>query len=194
MRTDLSGSFGMYKNPFQARLLPQEKILWQGKPAQGIIFSGMDLFIIPMNLLWLGFVFFWIWKAFQGDSENFILILFGAAMCCSAVYAIFGRFLLDMWGRRGVTYAVTNKRILINRSGLFADFISINLDNQPDIQMSGSLHRGTLRFNVASVKTSGSWVSALALTPQFIHIAEPEKVLNIITRKIDAIGSKDEEV
>ena len=44
---------------FTNRLLSGERILWSGKPGQGLLLTGADAYAIPFTLLWCGFFIFW---------------------------------------------------------------------------------------------------------------------------------------
>jgi hypothetical protein len=52
------------------------------------------------------------------------------------LYIVAGRFPLDAWIRRGVYYAVTDKRILILRSWPFSKFTAISLDKLSDVNLN----------------------------------------------------------
>jgi hypothetical protein len=43
----------------QPELLPDESIVWGGRPVSSVIFHKEDAFLIPFSLLWGGFAIFW---------------------------------------------------------------------------------------------------------------------------------------
>ena len=44
---------------FSSDLLPNEKIIWTGQPDKSVIFSPIDIFLVPFSLAWGGFAVFW---------------------------------------------------------------------------------------------------------------------------------------
>jgi hypothetical protein len=44
---------------FSDELNPVEKMIWTGQPQQGLLFRSSDIFVIPFNLFFCGFVIFW---------------------------------------------------------------------------------------------------------------------------------------
>lgn len=66
-------------------------------------------------------------------------------------FLVFGRFALDAWLRRRISYAVTNRRILIQRAAPCSKFTSVDSERLPDAQMEGErAGRGNLRFGSAA--------------------------------------------
>jgi hypothetical protein len=137
---------------FRGRLLPGERIVWSGRPAQGVLFTGRDVFLIPFSLVWCGFAIFWTVLAATGTmatgrADVAWFPLFGLPFVCVGLYFVAGRFLVDAWIRSGVRYALTDRRVLIARSGPLADFTAVNLDRLPDARLSERRNgRGTIRF------------------------------------------------
>jgi len=178
---------------FQRRLLPRERILWTGAPAQGLLLTGRDMLLIPFSLIWCGFAIFWTYSATRQGAPLFFKA-WGGMFICIGLFLVFGRFAVDAWLRRRISYAVTDKRILIVRSAPFSNFTSIDLERLPDIQLTGEgAKRGNLRFGAAASflgnQRMGGWSPALDPVPQFLGIEEPSKVFDLITKASDALRS-----
>ncbi len=167
-----------------SRLLRGERIVWSGRPGQGLILVPRDLILIPFSLAWCGFAVFWTVEATSSGAPGFF-DLWGGMFVCVGLYCVFGRFAFDAWIRRGIHYAVTDRRVLIVRSRPFPKFTAIAIDPRSDISLDERSHgRGTIRFGE---KTSpwnnpgmGGWAPALDPTPQFIVIDDARRVFDLI--------------
>ncbi len=181
----------MSDSDFTGRLLDGERIIWSGRPGQGLRLTSRDGLLIPFSLIWGGFAVFWEMLVIQHPAP-FFFRLFGVPFVLVGLYLIAGRFVVDAWLRSKTRYAVTDRRILIARSAPFSSFVSLNLDRVPDVEMTGnSGGRGTLRFGRATpVWGYGGrggfaiWTPALDPTPQFIAIDNPQSVFNQIQTSI----------
>jgi hypothetical protein len=178
----------MDASDFIGHLLKGEKIVWSGQPAQGFLLTNRDWLLIPFSLLWGGGIIFWEMSALSNNapistklaSVPFVLI---------GLYLVAGRFLLDAWVRRGMCYAVTDKRVLILRSGPFSKFSAMSLDQLPNVNLSERADgRGTIRFGAVAAYREGGWTPSLDSTPQFIAIENARRVFDHIQRAI-AMGT-----
>jgi len=171
---------------FTERLLKGEKILWCGQPGQGLLLTSRDWLLIPFSLFWGGFFVFWE-KGVLDTNTPTLMKLWGVPFLLIGVYLVAGRFLLDAWIRRGMYYAVTNKRVLILRSSPFSKFSALGLDQLPDANLTERADgRGTIRFGTGAPYWAGSgfsgWTPALDSTPQFIAIEDARTVFDHIQR------------
>jgi hypothetical protein len=176
----------MVEDMFADRLLSGERILWSGRPGQGLILTGRDVFLIPFSLLWFGFTVFWTVTAASTRAPGFFM-LWGLMFVAVGLYLVFGRFLFDAWVRRGMGYAVTNRRVLILRSGPFSRFITVNLEGMPNLDLRENAHgRGTIRFGLSASlfnnSNMSSWSPALDPTPQFIAIDNVRQVFDLVQK------------
>ena len=175
-------------NFFKGRLLPGERILWSGRPGQGLIFTSQDVFLVPFSLAWCGFAVFWEYSVLATRADDFS-VLWGAMFVFIGLYFVAGRFLVDGWVRKGTCYAVTNQRVLIARSSPFSKFISIGLAQLADTDLSERANgRGNIRFGQASLvwgrQNMGTWTPSLDPTPQFLMIDNARKVFDIVQKEV----------
>jgi len=171
---------------FTSRLLSGERILWSGNPGQGLLLTEADTFAIPFSLLWCGFVVFWTIGASR--TAGFGPLLIGAIFICFGLYNLVGRFLVDAWIRRDLSYAVTNRRILIARPAPFSRFTALNLEQLSEVNLKERTNgRGTIRFGQ---RAPAGWAwgyyrgmgPALDPTPQFLAIGDARRVFDLIQR------------
>lgn len=170
---------------FRDRLLLGENISWSGKAGGGLLVTGRDVFLIPFSLLWGGFAIFWevsVMKTNAPDSFD----LFGIPFVLIGLYLIVGRFFADAWIRGHLFYAVTNKRILILRSGIGGKFTTLATDKLPTVTLSEKSNgRGTIRFGEAAPLWGnrsgfGMWTPSTDSTPQFLNIENVRMVFDRI--------------
>lgn len=119
----------------QKELSAGESLLWSGRPKQGVLLRGSDVFMIPFSLLWGGFAIFWEYSAYTSGAPPFFL-LFGGVFVVVGLYFIFGRFVADSIKRKGTYYGVTNDRVLILSEFPTRKLKSLNLRTLSDITFS----------------------------------------------------------
>jgi len=174
-----------------SRLFPDEKLLWTGEPWQGLfLLRPMDLFLVPFSLLWCGMAIGIPGTiAFGGGPvPPFPFILIALIFPIVGLYAVFGRFLVDALARRHITYAVTSKRVLIERKFLFRSIKSLDIARLPQLELvertDGS---GTIKFGAANSIFGGNgfsaWSPAFDPTPQFLRIEHVRNVYTLIDRQ-----------
>lgn len=183
----------MTSEQFIGRVLPGERIVWSGKPQQGLLLTRRDIFLIPFSLVWCGFVIFWTFIAtsISLTGPALIGILFvpvGRMLTVIGLYLVVGRFILDAWVRRGVHYAVTNERILIEQGAPFWRFTALNIARLQDIGLEElSNGRGTIRFEeydpIWGFPGKRGWSPSLDRTPQLLAIEDARRVYDLIQRR-----------
>lgn len=172
-------------NELGGRLLPGERALWTGHPASGVLFTPRDAFLVPFSLFWCGFVVFWIVGVLRSGGGSFAL--FGVFMLCFGLFFAVGRFALDAYLRRSTSYMLTDRRVIISRTGIMPSFKAVNLDRLPEAEINERPSgRGTVRFgqqqSLVGFGRSGLsvWTPSLDPTPQFIAIPETRKVFDLV--------------
>ncbi|MEO1645680.1 MAG: PH domain-containing protein [Chloroflexota bacterium] len=134
---------------FEHYLLPDEELLWSGKPASGSIFSAQDIFLIPFSLLWGGFALFWTSSTAGMGAPPFFL-LFGTLFVVIGQYLIWGRFVHKYWVRRGTTYAITDKRVFVLNQAFGANLTTYQIDKLDTV----ILKRRAVLFEESSLLSS----------------------------------------
>lgn len=179
----------MQTDAFQGLLLKGERIVWWGQPAQGLLFTSNDWFMVPFSLMFLGFSVFWESMVMTATNSPTFMRLWGVPFILVGLYLFVGRFVVDAWARRGITYAVTDKRVLIQRTAPFAKFTAMGFDQLPSVNLIGrGSGRGTIRFGqdqpAWSNRGYAGWSPAFDPTPQFIAIEDARRVFEHIQMQL----------
>lgn len=141
---------------FQEELNAGEKLLWSGRPKQGLMLRPVDTFLIPFALLWAGgAVLALTSSAVEGDSFAAIPLCFFVII---GFYITIGRFLYDIRQRARTYYGLTSERVLI-LSGLFSRTVkSVNLRTLQEISLSTKRNgRGTITFGSSPFPYNRQW-------------------------------------
>ena len=103
-------------------LAPGERLLWSGRPRQGLLFGRADLFLVPFSLVWCGFmVFFFVAAARHRETPPLFKVV-GFLFLLIGIQIIAGRFVVDVVQRRRKAYGVTTARVILV-SGLFRETV-----------------------------------------------------------------------
>ena len=164
-----------------------ERVLWSGRPVQGIVFRASDVFNIPFSLMWGGFAFFWEWSVVSSPKAPAFFAAWGIPFVLVGLYLIVGRFFVDAQQRARTYYAVTNERVLIV-SGVFRRVVkSLSLRTLTDVSLSEKPNGdGSVTFGAASALSAmyglfGGWSRTGAqLGPQFDVIPKAKAVYEVI--------------
>jgi hypothetical protein len=139
--------------------------------------------------MFAGFAAFWEISVLNAPRSPTFMMLWGAAFLLGGLYLVVGRFLVDAWARRGITYAVTNRRILILRGAPFAKLTALTFDGVPSVNLiERGGGRGTIRFGpeqpVLFNRGYSGWSPAFDPTPQFIAIEDARTVFDHIQMQL----------
>jgi hypothetical protein len=177
----------------EAELAPGERLLWLGRPAQGLRLRGSDIFMIPFSLMWGGFAIVWeasaIGLSVFGNGEpnrgaGPFFVLWGIPFVAIGLYMIVGRFFWDAWQRKRTVYGIGARHVVIRRGG---SLTMLDLATLPPMQLSsGRSARGTLSFGANSAPfgfaAPSGWPGAGRYQPPaFELIEQAREVMRIVS-------------
>jgi Bacterial PH domain len=169
-----------------------EKLLWNGRPAQGFRLRPPDAFVIPFSLAWCGFAIFWESSVISAKAPIFFK-LWGIPFILVGLYFVVGRFFVDVKTRTCTFYGVTNDRIIIV-CGLFSrQTKSLQLRTLSDISLveraDGS---GTILFGPQypyARRFPAGWPGASQYTPPAFEMIERAKETYDLIRQAQKEGA-----
>lgn len=114
------------EDEFRAMLMPGENLLWCGKSQKGAGMAGGGASCLTMifPMFWTGFAVFWTLTAFLAGG---LMAVFGIPFIVIGIF-LFRQMGIGKTGKR--SYAITDRRVIINSGGTIA---SDRLENIGDI-------------------------------------------------------------
>jgi hypothetical protein len=159
-----------------------ERLLWSGRPRQGIFLQGSDGFLIPFSLMWGGFAIFWEYSVWTSKAP-FFFRLWGVPFVLVGLYFMIGRFFADARTRSKTWYGVTSERVIIVSGWLSRNVKSLQLRTLSDLSLSeGSDGMGTITFGPVAPRWSAfsRWSPSRDDVPSFQSIPAAREVFDRI--------------
>lgn len=187
-------------NTLAERLFPGEVLLWCGCPKKCVILTLGDYFKALLCLPLLVFSLFMCFKLVTAQHQPLIFCFVGGAFVIIGVYAMFGRAIAETQLRYKTSYAITDKRIIIDygyKTQELKSFTrnigipeiptqSYDRNSIPKVHVKEykSQGVGTISFGLPPVYSS-AWGgrgggSAINIYPQFDFIVDYELVSQIL--------------
>lgn len=154
-----------------SELLPGEVVVWVNRPKQGLVLRASQWGRLPFSLMWGGFAIFW---------ETMVVVMaaplfpraWGIPFVVTGLSVMMGCFFIDAWLRARTTYVITNRRVMIRRSGALPRTTSFRLDALPEL--ATERHRDGTSTIVFGPKSAGRGQPA---SPRFDGIDDGETAL-----------------
>ncbi len=171
-------------------LSPGERLLWAGRPKQGLLLRGEDIWLIPFSLVWSLPTLSRLSRDLAAGTVQFdpisLLFLF------TGLYLLIGRFLVDAWLRSRTYYGVTDRQALIVGHSVGSKPRSVGLQTLSDLKLTlrrggrGTVELGRpKRSNVFGPRGTRAlpFPGAMAyLPPTFEAITNPREVYDLIVQ------------
>ncbi len=174
-----------------------ERLLWTGRPRQGVHLRSQDAFLVPFSFLWGGFAVFWEFSVIKSGAPIFFQ-LWGIPFVLVGLYITFGRFIVDAKQRNNTVYAVTDRRILVVTGLLSRAVKSVSLRTLAEVSLSeGKAGTGTITFGappgIGTWLAGSSWPSAGQMGPHSFQLIPNVRVVHsIILRAQREINARPE--
>ncbi len=183
---------------FEDQLLDGEEILWPGRPDPSVNFDRRDLTLIPFSIAWAVFAIFATAGFVEGYGEavrsggkpgTFLFLVLAAVFGLLGLYLLVGRFFHKRWNKLRTYYALTNRRVLVLKTGGTTPTVSgIPWDKVPAIGKSeGYGGTGTVTFGKTGrwkIDYGNTGLEVFTVLPwgkvtAFYDIADADRVYNL---------------
>jgi len=157
-----------------------EKVLWWGKPYPQTYAFRKAWYSFLLGIPFFGFAVFWTYMASRGGvfaAFGIPFLLIGLGMLLSPIWHY-------VRGMR-VTYALTDRRAVIDIAGFMPRRISVPLNQIPFIDLRlGADGSGDVYFKetLSTMSTRGSWVQR----DGFIAVPDVRRVEELLRKAVDS--------
>ena len=163
-----------------AQLGSGERLLWAGRPRQGIFLRPSDGYLIPFSLLWGGFAIYWEYGVITSESP-FLYSIWGIPFVLIGLHIMLGRFFVDAQQRSKTYYGLTNQRVIIVHGLLSRAVKSLQLRTVSDISLDERADgRGTITFGGADARSAAPGWPGADQAPTFDSIPQARDVFDRI--------------
>ena len=114
-------------NELNKVLNPNEKVLWEGAPKFWPFFLGNSLPLTIFGLFWMGFMFVFIGISFMAPGP-FKYIIFITPHFWIGLLMLFGPSTYNALVYKYTYYAITNKRVILQKGWIARSFESVDFD------------------------------------------------------------------
>lgn len=164
-------------------LLPGERIVWTGRPQQGLILDPSDLVSVPASFAAMAAI---TWLAWSRNGHDILELIPQALLLLGLLYTGIGRFLHEAWARRRLLYAVTNQRVLTLHGA--ARLESHDLAWLPMLELEQRKRIGTITIEdapatVGLFESVAQRVSPLTKGFRFFRIERASELYELICRE-----------
>jgi hypothetical protein len=160
-----------------------ERLLWSGQPRQGLRFTLLDIYVIPLTLVWASLTALAVVESLSGEVGRGVPVV-AALFVPIALYITVGRFIVDIRQRARTHYALTSERVVVISGLLSREVTSIPLRSLGEVSLSersdrsGTIYLGS-RPPLAVLMEVQGWPSSPRLPPRIGRI---ERVRDVYTQ------------
>ena len=126
---------------FEGRLLPGERVVWEGRPATGLRLGPGDGTRVPFSIVWFAVVVYV--AAGGGHGASRVTLLFTSPLLLFGIYFLVGRFVVDAWMRTRERYLLTDRRLVIARAPPFARYTALAAERLSEAAITGERNDGS---------------------------------------------------
>jgi hypothetical protein len=163
---------------------PAERVLWAGRPRQGIVLRSSDWVSIPFAAVWLYFVVgIFTTTASSAASAPFPFEVMPFFFVAVGLYLLVGRFIVEAWQRANTFYGLTTECVYIVERYWTGKTRSVSLRTMPELSIEARGDGpGTITFGTGAVlPVWGGWPGRSRLTiPAFDSINDARAVYQLI--------------